>query len=211
MHKSNLILLVAGLAIAVAGVVLYRTQFQGRPAETTKLPEGLGTAAAEESTKLLGNQGKVALILPKRGSYQDPMVELQRAAFAKTLARTKGMSLLATESIEMERPGTMGAGGMDPDQFRQIVQRHAGADVFVSLAGFPEFPKAGLASLSGKKFVVVGTAGPHLKAMLLGGTVQAAILPRTRPVTDGKKPGTAREWFNFTYEVVTPATASALP
>lgn len=211
MHKTKLISLVAILTIAVAGAVVYRTQFQNRPAETTKLPEGLGTAAAEETAKVLGNQGKVALILPKRGSYQDPMVELQRAAFAKALARTKGVSVLATESIEMERPGTMGAGGLDPEQFRQIIQRHAGVDAFVSLAGFPEFPKQELGSLGGKKFVVVGTPGPHLKAMLLGGIVQAAIVPRTRPAPDGKKPGTAREWFNFTYEVITPVNASTLP
>lgn len=211
MRKTNLISLVAVLAIVIAGVAIYRTQFGGRPAEATKLPEGLGTAVAEEATKLLGNQGKVALILPKRGTYADPIVELQRAAFAKALARTKGVSLLATESIEMERPGTMGAGGLDPEQFSQIVQRHTGADVFVSLAGFPEYPKTGLAALGGKKFVVLGTATSHLKSVLLGGTVQVAIVPRTRPAPDGTKPGTAREWFNFTYEVITSANASALP
>lgn len=211
MRKSNLILIVAVLAIIAAGAVIYRTQFQGRPDEATKLPEGLGTAAAEEVATLLSNQGKVALILPQRGTYKDPVVELQRAAFAKALTRSKGLSLIATESIEMERPGTMGAGGMDPEQFREIVQRHAGADAFVTLAGFPEFPKAALASMTGKKFVVVGSAGPQLKALLTSGTVQVAILPRTRPAADGKKPSTAREWFNFTYEVVTPATAAALP
>ena len=211
MRKPTIILLLAVRAIAGSLAVIYRTQFQNRAPETSKLPEGLGTAVAEETTKLLTNQGKVVLILPQRGNYKDPLVELQRAAFAKTLARTKGVSLLATESIETERPGTMGAAGLDPEQFRQFVQRHAGADAFVSLAGFPEFSKEAVAELTGKKFVVLGNAGPHLKAMLLAGTVQVAILPRTRPVTDGKKPGTAREWFNFTHEVITPANASALP
>lgn len=211
MRKPNIILLLAVLAIAGSLAVLYRTQFQGRPDEATKLPEGLGIAVAEETSKLLGGKGKVVLILPKRGTYNDPVVEVQRAAFAKTLAQGKGMSLVATEFMEMERPGTMGAGGLDPEPFRQFVHQHAGADAFVTLAGFPEFPKEGLAGLAGKKFVVVGSASPHLKAMLLGGTVQVAILPRSRPATDGKKPRTAREWFNFTYEVVTPATAAALP
>ncbi len=211
MRKPTLLLLLAVLAIAGTLAVSYRSQFQNRADETTKLPEGLGAAAAEETDTVLGGKGKVVLVLPKRGSYQDPVVEIQRASFAKTLARTKGLSLLATESIEMERPGTMGAGGLDPEQFRQIVQRHAGADGFVTFAGFPEFPKDQLAGLGGKKFVVIGSAGPHLKAMLLGGTVQVVILPRTRPATDGKKPRTAREWFNFTYEVVTSTTVGGLP
>ena len=211
MRKPNIILLLAVLAIAGSLAVLYRTQFQGRPDEATKLPEGLGIVVAEETGKLLGSKGKVVLILPKRGAYRDPVVELQRAAFAKALAQSKGMSLLATEFIELERAGTMGAAGLDPQPFRQFVQQHAGADVFVTLAGFPEFPKESLAGLAGKKFVVLGSTAPHLKAMLVGNTVQVAILPRTRPSTDGKKPRTAREWFNSSYEVVTPATAGALP
>lgn len=211
MRKPSLLFLLIVLVTAALVAVIYRTQFQGRSAETTTLPEGLGAAVAEETAKLLGNHGKVVLILPQRGTYQDPTVELQRAAFAKTLARTQGMSLAATESMETERPGTMGAGGLDPEQFRQIIQRHAGTDGFVSLAGFPEFPKDALPALRGRKFVVVGSAGPQLKALLLGGVVQVAIIPRTRPPADGKKPVTAREWFNSAYEVITPANANALP
>lgn len=212
MRKPNLLLLLIVLIIAGIGALLYRTQFQGRSAETTMLPEGLGTAVAEATVQLLAGQGKVVLILPKRGSYQDPAVELQRAAFAKALAKTKGLSLVATESLETERPGTMGAGGLDAGEFRQLIERHAGADAFVSLAGVPEMPKDALTAWQGKKFIVVGHTGPQLKALLLAGLVQVAILPRTSPAAPGvKAPGTAREWFNATFETFTPANAATLP
>lgn len=211
MRKTNLILLLVALIIAASLAVVYRTQFQNTAAETTTLPEGLGAAVAEETAKLLRNQGKVVLILPQRGNYKDPTMALQRSAFAKTLARNKGMSLAATESLETERPGTMGAGGLDPEQFRQLVQRHAGADAFVSLAGFPEFSKDAIQALQGRKFVVVGSAGAQLKSLLLGGVVQVAIMPRLNPSPDKKPPVTAREWFNSAYEVVTSVSAGAMP
>lgn len=211
MRKPSLILLFVVLVIAAVAAFIYRGRFQGSSDETTKLPEGLGTGVAEATAQLLGNQGKVVLFLPKRGSHQDPVVELQRIAFTKALTRNSGMSLLATESLETERPGTMGAGGLDPDQFRQLLQRHATADGFVSLAGFPEFAKEALPALQGRKFVVVSSPGPQLKALLQAGVVQVAIIPRMNPPTGGKKPGTAREWFSFAHETITPANAGTLP
>lgn len=211
MRKPNLLFLLIVLILAALTALVYRTQFAGRSAETTTLPEGLGVAVAEETAKLLGSQGKVVLILPQRGNYKDPTVELQRSAFVKTLAKTKGLSLAATESLETERPGTMGGGGLDPEQFRQLIQRHAGAEGFVSLAGLPEFPKDAPLVLPGKKLLVVGSPGSQLKALLLGGVVQVAIIPRMNPPAAGTKPRTAREWFNSAYEVVTPASATALP
>lgn len=210
MRKPNLAFLLVVLIVAGLSALIYRTQFAGRSAETTTLPEGLGVAVAEETAKLLGGQGKVVLILPRRGNYKDPTVELQQSAFVKTLAKTKGLSLAATESLETERPGTMGGGGLDPEQFRQLIQRHTGAEGFVSLAGLPEFPKDAPLALPGKKLLVVGSPSPQLKALLVGGVVQVAIIPRTNPPT-GTKPRTAREWFNSAYEVVTPASAGAMP
>jgi len=211
MRKPNLLFLLIVLIVAAVTALVYRTQFAGRPAELTTLPEGLGAAVAEETAKLLGSQGKVVLLLPRRGNYQDPAVELQRAAFVRTLAKTRGLTLAATESLETERPGTMGGGGLDPEQFRQLLQRHAGADGFVSLAGLPEFPKDAPLALPGKKLLVVGSPGPQLKALLLGGVVQVAIIPRMTPPTAGTKPRTAREWFDSAHEIVTPASATALP
>ncbi len=211
MRKSYFIAATALLAIAIAGILIYRTQFRGRSDETSKLPEGLGTAAAEAAATLVGGQGKLILILPKRGNYQDPVVETQRAAFAKALGKAKGLTLTATESLETERPGTMGAGGLDPAEFRQLLERHAGTDAFVSMAGFPEFSRDTLPALQGKKFVVVGSSIQQLKPLLLGGVVQVAIVPRSRPPAGDKPPRTPLEWFTFAYETFTPATAGNLP
>lgn len=211
MRKSHFVVATALLAIAIAGILIYRTQFRGRSDETSKLPEGLGTAVAEAAATLTGGQGKLVLILPKRGNYQDPVVETQRAAFVKALGKTKGLSLAATEALEIERPGTMGAGGLDHAEFRQVLERHPGTDVFVSLAGFPELPKDALPAFQGKKFVIVGSMSQQLKALLLGGVVPVAIVPRSRPPAGDKPPRTPLEWFNFAYETFTPATAGSLP
>ena len=212
MSKANLVLLLVVVALAAAGVVGYRMLVPADSAEGTLLPEGLGSGAADAVATALGRPGKVVLIVPQRGNFKDPVIELQRAAFAKTLGRVDGMTLLATEIIETERPGTMGAGGMDPEQFLQFVQRHADARAIVSLAGLPDFPDASLAKFADKKLVIVGTVSPRLKSLLIDGVVQAAIIPRLRPVAaDTKPPRTASEWFARTYEVIVPATAGSLP
>ncbi len=211
MRKPYFVAATALLAIAIAGVVIYRTQFRGRSDETSKLPEGLGTAVADAATTLAGGQGKLVLILPKRGTYQDPVMETQRAAFVKALAKTKGLSLVAIESLETERPGTMGAGGLDPAEFQQLLQRHAAVKVIVSLAGLPEFPKDMLPSLKGRQLIVVGTPTPQLKALLLDGTVQILIAPRTIPPAGSKPPRTPAEWFSFAYQTFTPVSAASLP
>lgn len=86
------------------------------------------------------------------------------------------------------------------------------ARAFVLLAGLPDFPEAALAKFADKKLVIVGTVSPRLKTLLLDGVVQAAIVPRVRPVAaDAKPPRTASEWFARTYEVILPATAGGLP
>ena len=211
MRKSHVITALTVIALAIGLGLVYRTQVPARSPEATLLPEGIGIAAAEATAAALGNKGKVVLILPKRGNFKNPAVDVQQAAFGKTLARHKDLSLSATESIEVERPGTMGAGGMDPGEFQQLVQRHADASGFVSLADFPELPKETLATLKGKKFIVLGNANPNLKSLLTDGVVQAALVPRLRPAASDKKPGSAREWFSASYEVVTPANASTLP
>lgn len=211
MRKQNLILLLAVLAILGSLAVLYRTQFAGRSGANTQWSEGLGGAAAEETAKLLRGQGRVVLILADTGNYQDPLMAGQRDAFAKTLARTPGMSLLATEKMETTAPGTMGTGGLNAGQFRAIIQRHATAAAFVSMVGFPNLPPEALEEMKGWKFIVVGDGGPELKALLEGGVVQVALIPRIKPVTATQPPATPREWFNRAYEIVTPANASNLP
>ena len=211
MRKPQLVALLSVLAIIVAGGVIYWTQFRDESPEVTRLAEGLGMAAADEAARLAGGSGKVVLILPKRGTFVDPLVEIQRTAFVKTLAGHAGLSLLATESVETERPGTMGAGGLDPAEFQAILTRAAGAKVVVSLAGFPEFPADAPLVAEGRKIVVVGSGSPQLKALLSAEVVQVVIVPRLKPATTTEKPQTAREWFKLRYEVFTPANVGALP
>lgn len=211
MRKPQLVALLSVLAIIVAGGVIYWTQFRDESPEVTRLAEGLGMAAADEAARLAGGSGKVVLILPKRGTFVDPLVEIQRTAFVKTLAGHAGLSLLATESVETERPGTMGAGGLDPAEFQAILTRAAGAKVVASLAGFPEFPADAPLVAEGRKIVVVGSGSPQLKALLSAEVVQVVIVPRLKPATTTEKPQTAREWFKLRYEVFTPANVGALP
>ena len=204
-------MLVAVLAILISLAVLYRTQFASRSGASTQWSAGLGVVAAEETAKLLRGRGRVVLILADTGTYQDPLVAGQRDAFTKTLAQSPGMSLVASEKMETTAPGTMGVGGLNAGQFRTIVQRHATADGFVSMVGFPNLPPEALEEMKGRKFIIVGDGGPELKALLEGGVVQVALIPRPKPATATQPPATPREWFNRAYEVVTPASASNLP
>jgi hypothetical protein len=121
------------------------------------------------------------------------------------------VSLLATEPLEVERPGTMGDDALNPDQFRAILQRHTEAGAFVSLVAFPVLPKEALAELKGRKCIVVGNAGPELRRHLQEGVVQAALFPRVQPLATGLRPRTSQEWFNLTYEVLTPEALGSRP
>lgn len=211
MRKQLVVAVAAVLLIGVSAAVIYRTQFEAASPEATRLPEGVGMVAAEEGVRLAGAGGKVLLILPKRGSYQDPAVEIQRAAFAKGFEQGGKVTLLPVEWLETERPGTMGAGGVDAGEFLGIIRRHGEAKVVVTLTGFPELSADALAELRGKKFVMTGTRGAQLKRLLETDVVQVAIVPRVNPVATTDRPKSAREWFRRSYEVVTAANANALP
>ncbi len=208
MRKSNLLPILAVTGILVSAFVLYLTLRERSP--NLHLPAGLGIAAAGEAAKLLANQGSVVLIVAEAKS-QNLDRTAQQEAFAKTLAQKKGMTLLATEPIEVERPGTMGDDGLNQDQFLSILQRHAKANLFVSLVGFPPLPKEALAEIKGRKFIVIGNAGAELRRHLQNGVVQVAIVPRVQSTGIASKPRTPQEWFNLTHEIITPETLGVRP
>ena len=209
MGKPNLVAFLAVIGILASFTALYLTQFR-KQSDNPQLPEGLGIAAAEEAARVLGNQGQVVLIVAEARS-QNPDRTMQQAAFGKRLAQKKGMSLLAAEPMEIERPGTMGDDGLNQDQFRSIFQRHARAGLFVSLVGFPSLSNEALAEMKGQKIIVVGNAGAELRRRLQEGVVQVAIVPRVQPSVAVTKPRTSVEWFNLIYEIITPETVGARP
>ena len=211
MRKSTLVPVLAVLVILGIFGGLYFRLYRGKSAEATTLPEGLGIAVAEESGKVMGNQGRVLLLLPVWRGIHDPLITAQRDALVKTLGRTKSLTILATETMEMERPGTMGEGALDVEQFRQFLQKYNQAEGIISLTGLPLLSKEAMAGLHGRKLMAVTNPGGQLKTLLQSGTLNVAIIPRRKPVDGGRKPANAREWFAFTYEVLTPAQADSLP
>ncbi len=209
MRKPNLIAFFAVIGIVASAIALYITQFRNL-SPNTNLSEGLGIAAATETARVLGNQGRVILIVAEARS-QNPDRTTQQGAFIKALAQKKGMTLLAAEPLEIERPGTMGDDGLNQDQFLAILKRHATADAFVSLVGFPPLPKEALEEIKGRKFIVIGNAGAELRRRLQEGVVQVGIIPRVQSTGTTAKPRTSQEWFNLTHEIVTPENVGPRP
>src|SRR5205814_5225256 len=139
--------LVATLAVAGAAVSLYFA-FAGRSPKLDLDPyEVLGVVTAEETAKLLGNQGRVLLMAPGIGVNKNPSVEAEIKAFQQTLKKQKGMSVI-TEQIQVNPMLMMATGGGVPaEQLFKALTTHAGVGALVLFFGFPQLSEPELEAL----------------------------------------------------------------
>lgn len=211
--KKPLIALVAVLVIVASVISIYLTQ--RRPTARINLApfEAVGEVVAEETVKLLGNQGRVLVV-----SYAADVPAMQAPIqfFEEGLKTSPGISIVAREQLSMDPMEAYGPemGGLPADKFLDLVKQYPDIDLIVSFVGAPYFQPGQALRLDAKlpKFIAVSTFGLQVKELLQRKVVQVAIVPRfTPPSEPDKEPVSRREWFDKFYMVVTPENAADLP
>lgn len=206
MQKKHVVLIIAVLAIIGSAASLY---FSNRtPPIDFSLYGSAGTVAAEETAKLLGGSGAIALFITD-SDETIPALRAQVDSFQKALAE-KNITVMVVERIP--------TGGMStelvPDQISKTVANHQGLKGIVSFVRLASLSSADIAALKqgGIKLVAVSSYFPNYKKLLQSEVLNLAVVPRFgSPVVPTKKPKTVREQFEQTYQLLTPENAATLP
>jgi len=214
MEKRTKDILIATLAIIAAVVSLYFAF--GRRSEFVDLDaySVLGAVAAEETSKLLADKGKVLVVIKDTGEDKNPSVEAELKAFERTLKKRSGLSL-ATHRVRVTPMIMMSTGGgLPPEDLMKALETHPGINALVLFFGFPLLSDSDLETVkkSGAKTVVVSSFRPGYKQLMQREAIHLAIVPRPDSApADAPKPKTVRERFDQDYKIMTLADVSQLP
>jgi hypothetical protein len=211
MNKRTRDIIVGTLAVGAAAVAIYFA-LAGRAPKINLDPYAvLGAVTAEETAKLLGNQGQVLVLARGTGANKNPSVEAELQAFQQTLKSQKGMSV-STEKIQISPMQMMATGGgAPPEQFLKLLAAHPHLGAVVLFLPFPMLTDAELAGLkaSGVKVVVACAPRPGDQQLLEQQAIHLAIVPRSdAPPPGAPAPRTLRERFDQQFLILTPAAAA---
>jgi len=214
MEKKTRDIFIAIIAVVAAVGSLYFAF--GRRAEFVDLDtySVLGVVAAEETSKLLADKGKVLVVVRDTGADKNPSVEAELKAFEKTLKQHSGMNL-ATYRVQVTPMLMMSTGGGLPsEELMKALESHPGINALVVFFGFPLLSEPELDTLkkSGAKTVVVSSFRAGYKQLMQREAINLAIVPKPDSApADAPKPKTVRERFDQDYKVITSADAPQLP
>jgi len=174
----------------------------------------LGSGAAEETAKLIGNKGPVVIIAPDTSQFKNPAVESELSSCQKSLAKS-GLKVAAVARFKMTPMESMATGGAMPrDQFLNVLQSHPSAGAVVLFCGFPQFAPQDYDVLKqgNTKFIVASGYLPAYRKLLEAQVIHLAIVPKfDRSASPAKEPKTPREWFEQDFVVITPGNTATLP
>lgn len=215
MNTKPLVAVIAVVAILGAVAFLYLNWPGRSPRIQLDSYQALGGVAAEETARLLKQNGQVVIITPDNRTGANPAEAAQLKAFSSTLKKQRGVSLAAVETFSVTPMEQMALGGSVPrERFVQVLQAHPKVSALVLFAGFPTLEQADFDLLKqvGAKIVVISGYRPGYKVLLQAGLINVAITPRIdSPPENPKPPQTLQEWFDRDYMIVTPDKAPGLP
>ena len=214
MTSNKQTLLAAGcvLAMAVAGISIYFTQFR-RPALNETLHLGVGRVMAQETANLLGKRGKVVAVVMDVNKAPELAVQLDE--FERTLQRL-GSFTISKKPLETEGKAKYATGaGLSGRRFVRAVKNHSDAQAIVSFVGAPNLSDDDLAQLDLAKlpkFVAEVRSPDKLKKLFDKHIIQVAIVSRFQfPAPGPRKPRTPEDWFQNRFQIVTAESAATLP
>lgn len=211
MNKRRKDLLLLGLAALAAVVSLYFAFVGSGPRIELGTYEALGTVTAEETAKLLGNQGRVLVIARDTGEDKNPSVEAQMVAFERTLKKHAGLSQVTMrfEATPLLMMAT--GGGVPPDHLARALQAHPDVRGLVLFCGLPPSSASEWRILRqrGIKTLVVSSFRPDYGELLEQAVIHRVITPRPEPPPpDAPPPRTLRERFDQDYAILEAADAA---
>ena len=205
----------ASLLMAVGVVLVLASAGCGRTAKIERGPyEALGEVAAKATSRLLGDKGKIVLLVSEADNNASTALGMAVQTFNDTLKHAGGVQVTATETIKPAAAiPVSGAEPLTPAKLAELLAKHVTADALVSFVGVPRLTLEQMRQLPQPrpKVVAVVTFNPPTKAMFAQGVLHLAVL--AEPVADAAKrtPATTLEWFDANYRLVTAANSGSLP
>ena len=198
------------LVITGSSLWIYFRHFAA-PKVNVPLHQAVGHVMAEETAKLLNNQGRIVIIAIE--TAKDPELKVQLEEFEMTLKQFSGIKVAKTYMLETENRPKYGAGsGLSGRRFVRIVNKNTTADALVSFVGAPELKDDEIRELHARpKFIVESRSPEKLKKLFEQQLVQVAIVSRFQfPAPVEGNPGTLRQWFDKRFQIVTAETIASL-
>ena len=205
--------ILAGLCVLVIGgsaTWIYRTQFAAPPFQV-QLHRAVGQVMAEQTARLLGNQGKIVIISIE--ATKTPELKVQIEEFQAALKQLGTVQVAKTYYLETEGKTKYGVGsGLSARRFVRIVNKNLEADAYVSFVGAPEFSEEELKELKKTpKLVAESRSADKMSKVFQQKILQTAVVSRfTFPAPVEGKAHTTREWFDKHFQVVTGENFQAL-
>lgn len=214
MNRQTRDILIVSLAAVAVVLALYFT-FAGRSPKIDLDPyQALGAVTAEETAKLIGDQGQVLVIARDTGADRNPSIEAQLDAFERSLKKHPGL----TQVTERFQAGPMAmmatGGGVPPDALTEALGRHEKAGALVLFCRMPPLSESELGILKqrGIKTVVVCSLHPEVERLLEQQVIHLAVVPLPEPLPPpARPPRSLRERFDQDYMVLSAAAGARRP
>jgi hypothetical protein len=197
---------IAMLVISASAVSLLVTQRRSNGRIDLAVFAVVGEVVARETAKLLGDQGRLVLVIPNISKTSQSPVASQCRSFERELRKIGSMEIVAREVISF--PTAMVGAGIPADEYRKLVEKYPHVDAFVSFVGAPpgDTPRRN----RGPRFVAVCSMPVGLEAAIKDGVVQLAVAPRLGgAIAPEKEPRSALQWFEMHYQIITAETAKS--
>lgn len=187
-RKKQMIATAATVAIVISFLSISLTMCPERPSRQTEPIKQTGQRIAEETCRLLGNQGSVVVVTLD----SDPL-DVQLKAFRKTIAAHKAVRI---QAVQRARESDLARGvwgiGLSAEYFLKLLAGHSSADALVSLVGPPIIPDEKLAELppNRPRVVVFAPLAAGVRHLIARGVITLAIVPDAPAPPAGLLPAT---------------------
>ncbi|MEI6083725.1 MAG: hypothetical protein WCS70_05430 [Verrucomicrobiota bacterium] len=213
-NKKSLIVVICLLIVVGSLTSIYLTYRTPTPKLNPKPFAGLGEVVAEETAKLLKDQGDIVLVIfkPGKGPLTDALT-IPADTFRSALKSHPNLRIVATETVVVDTTPLGLRVGMSAERFTELIKQYRHVAGIVSFVGLSAKPGTTWPASSERlpKIVLAGGYSPLVGELLRNNAAQVAIIPRFRPPALDKKPVTPHDWFESYYSIVTAANLSDLP
>jgi hypothetical protein len=211
-NKHLLSILIAVVAMFALGLFVWQSRSALRPAPPASI-QALGVGMAEQTARVLGNKGRIVVIAfdPRQAGGAPLAGRLQ--AFTDALKTHGEIAVVATEFVRpYEFALTDMETALNADLFLQVLADHRSLDAVVSFVGAPALTAAELSRITPPvpRLIVSApfSSSSHLRALVAQNLIQVGIVPRDDvPAASGHDLVTPQEWFDYLYQVITPAAS----
>ena len=198
---------VAVLAIVVSLVSLQRTLLPSAPENSRQPFVGLGQVLGEETVKILGDHGRVVVVVWDDHKQAGNLLNDALEAFRGVLKKHPKIQITATEVIRSDTNKHTMVDNLSSKMFNELVEKHTQADGLVLFTGLPTLESQPPIQLPvpHPQIIAVQTSEPLTKSYFDRKIVNVAVSSSSEQVPTGSaaNPQTPREWFDRFFQVFT--------